>query len=248
MSEKAANDTTGTDAAKTDTIEAGPSAGPSKSATNEAEALDKNDPASAKQLFARGSRNYLLKNYALAADDLSEACTQFEGVYGAEADELAMPFLLYGKVLIALAQSGENALMKEDVPAEEESGSEDDDDDDDDDVGGAAAADADGGQNGDAANASSAEKPTETEENGKPDADDANQEEEGNGNETADDIDYDSPVANLQVAWEVLEIAARIFERQGEPSVANLADTLFELAEISLENSHFEEAIRDYCT
>lgn len=220
-----------------DTIEAGPSAGSSTNKHDQEgaqEGIDENDPAYAKQLYAQGSRNYLVKNYAQAADQLSEACVHLERIHGTEADELAMPFLLYAKVLIALAQSGENAVLKEEEIVPEESGSEDDDDDDED--GGA-----DGGDDNGQENTPNADKSSE---NDKSQNTAANK--ENIDNETADEDADNSPVANLQIAWEVLEVAARIFERQGEPSTANLADALFELAEISLEDSHFEEAIRDY--
>lgn len=51
---------------------------------------------------------------------------------------------------------------------------------------------------------------------------------------------------DLQVAWEVLELAVKIFERQGEPSIPHLAESYSELANISFENSFFEVAIKDY--
>lgn len=48
----------------------------------------------AKELFARGSRNYLVKAYNDAADDLSQVCNIYEEVYGQLSDELGMPYLL----------------------------------------------------------------------------------------------------------------------------------------------------------
>jgi len=66
-------------------------------------------------------------------------------------------------------------------------------------------------------------------------------------NQEDDDAESDdSPAANLQLAWEVLELAVKIFVRQGEPALSNLAEAYFELAEISFENSHFETAVMDY--
>lgn len=78
--------------------------------------------AKAKELYARGCRNYYVKSYSDAADDLSEACKLFAEEYGIVADELGDVYLLYGKALVATGQE-ENKLI--DVPEE------DDDDDDD---------------------------------------------------------------------------------------------------------------------
>lgn len=48
----------------------------------------------AKELFSQGSRNFLVKSYDEAADDLSQVCQLYEEVYGELADELGQPFLL----------------------------------------------------------------------------------------------------------------------------------------------------------
>jgi nuclear autoantigenic sperm protein len=56
----------------------------------------------------------------------------------------------------------------------------------------------------------------------------------------------DLHVANLEVAWEVLELAVIIFKRQGEPSFGHLAECYTELGGISFENSHFDNAVDDY--
>lgn len=49
----------------------------------------------------------------------------------------------------------------------------------------------------------------------------------------------------MQVAWEVLELAKKIFERKGEDGKKFLADTLIVLGEISLESENFESAVND---
>lgn len=200
----------------------------------------------AKELYASGSRNYYVKDYAKAADDLSGTCELYAEIYGDSADELGLPYLLYAKTLVALAQQGENKLL--DVPEEEQDDDDDDDDDDEEDeevaaevkkseaVNGAAKDDTNGtnGQNAEpqaGGSSSSALNPTENTESNE-----------------AGDGDNDSTAANLQVAWELLELAVIIFTRQGDPALRNLAEAYFELAEISLENSHFETSIQDYST
>lgn len=73
----------------------------------------------AKELFGRGSRNYYVKAYSEAADDLSQACAIFASVHGPVADECGFPYLLYAKSMISLGQD-ENKVL--DVPDEEEEG------------------------------------------------------------------------------------------------------------------------------
>jgi hypothetical protein len=92
--------------------------------TNSAEKI-----AKAKELFSRGTRNYYVKSYSEAADDLSEACKLFGEEYGVDGDELGEVYLLYAKSLIAVGQD-ENKLIEvpedddedEDEPMEEEDG------------------------------------------------------------------------------------------------------------------------------
>lgn len=50
---------------------------------------------------------------------------------------------------------------------------------------------------------------------------------------------------DLQVAWEVLELAKKIFQKQGSSAKKCLADTLTVLGEVSLESENFESAIND---
>jgi hypothetical protein len=73
--------------------------------------------ARAKELYAIGCRNYYVKSYSLAADDLSEACKLFGEEYGVDGDEMGEYYLMYAKSLISIGQE-ENKLI--DVPEEEE--------------------------------------------------------------------------------------------------------------------------------
>lgn len=52
--------------------------------------------------------------------------------------------------------------------------------------------------------------------------------------------------SNLQLAWEILEMAAKIFSSQGERGLANLAEVQTELANIEFENNILESARDDY--
>ena len=58
--------------------------------------------------------------------------------------------------------------------------------------------------------------------------------------------DADEDGGNLEVAWEVLQNAAQIFERQNEKGSLNLLDVYNEMAGISIENENFAVALEDY--
>jgi hypothetical protein len=73
--------------------------------------------ARGKELFGRGARNYYVKCYVDAADDLSEASKLYSEAYGVDGDELGEIYLLYAKALIAIGQD-ENKLIE--VPEENE--------------------------------------------------------------------------------------------------------------------------------
>lgn len=65
-----------------------------------------------------------------------------------------------------------------------------------------------------------------------------------NGKSEDAENDEEPDDGNLQVAWEVLAIAAEIFTRQS--SDKNLLEAYSELAGISVENGNFDLAIKDY--
>ncbi|XP_050069928.1 protein NASP homolog [Anopheles maculipalpis] len=235
----------------------------------------------AKELFGRGSRNYCMKQYADAADDLSECCSIYSELYGPSAEQLGLPYLMYAKSLIALGKDENNLIVAEEA---EDDGEEDDDDDEEEEE--AAAADEnEGGENGDGEkkkeqpetevkenvdepmdtkeksdeDATAAEKDNESkdkagkaesaeaapgssepkEENGEPQPGPSTS--NGTGNTAQEEA-----AENLQVAWEILELAVNIFQQQGEKGLENLPECYMELAGISFENSFFKEATNDY--
>lgn len=252
----------------------------------------------AKELFGRGSRNFCMKQFAEAADDLSACCAIYSELHGPQAEECGLPYLLYAKSLIALGKDENNLI----VPGDEE------EEVDDDEEGGEGEEGEEGeeGGEGEEEEAEGAEK--EQDEKGdkeegddaKMDTDEATKEdapkeenksavvEKGNGeadkkekektekdkpekeepaeepSSTKDAQDDPQPgpstsngtttaqeetedaAGNLQVAWEILELAVKIFQEQGETAYENLSECYSELAGISFENSHFQEAINDY--
>lgn len=81
----------------------------------------------------------------------------------------------------------------------------------------------------------------EGEEDGSEEGEDAG---EGTSGEKAEE---DEPT-DLQLAWQVLELARLILERRGDAAKAEYADCLITLGEVSLENEVFDSAITDIKT
>lgn len=205
--------------------------------------------AKAQEMLSIATRNYYVKAYSDAADDFSSVCSILSEVYGPSADELGKPYLMYAKCLIALGQD-ENKLM--DIPEEEEDDQDEQEDDEDESEDAPAVVEnaedgkektPDGGEEKVAppSASSSAEQPVDLAQPGSSTGI-TRSAVDGTETTTADDED---DVANLQVAWEVLELAVGIFSRQPDRR-KELAESYIELAGISFENSNFEAAIKDF--
>lgn len=213
--------------------------------------------AEAKELFGRGSRNYCMKQYSDAADDLSACCTIYSDLYGPAAKECGPAYLLYAKSLIALGKDENNLI----VPGEEEEEDDDDDDDDGDEEG------EDNEEEGDE-NDGEEKAPEEDKSEKKSSKETTEAEQTENKVDTGSEMEVDPQPGpstsngerqqneeedeeekcegNLEVAWEILELAVKIFEAEGESSLANLSECYSELASISFENGNFTLAISDY--
>lgn len=223
--------------------------------------------AEAKELFGRGSRNYCMKQYSDAADDLSACCTIYSELYGPTANECGSAYLLYAKSLIALGKDENNLI----VPGE----GEEEDDDDGDEEGEEGNEEGDGEDEGEEKaleedkEVKSESYSKESAEGEKAETKDSNADEpveggsaskmedepqpgpstsNGEQQQTEDAVEDEEEKCegNLEVAWEILELAVKIFEGQGEPSLDNLSECYAELASISLENGNFTLAINDY--
>ncbi|XP_041761358.1 protein NASP homolog [Anopheles merus] len=256
----------------------------------------------AKELFGRGSRNYCMKQYADAADDLSACCSIYSELYGPNAEELGLPYLMYAKSLIALGKDENNLIAAADDGEEVD---EDDEEDEEGEEGGeeeeeAAAAggaaegveekkaeeesaekekDADGEAMDTKDEAASVESSATEKEKEKEKEKEGEKEKEKDGepstaedkveakaeagvSSTSSDVNgepqpgpstsngdtsvQEDNADNLQVAWEILELAVHIFQQQGDKGYENLPECYTELAGISFENSFFKEAIKDY--
>uniref|UniRef100_A0A1Q3EWA1 Putative histone-binding protein n1/n2 n=1 Tax=Culex tarsalis TaxID=7177 RepID=A0A1Q3EWA1_CULTA len=215
--------------------------------------------AEAKELFGRGSRNFCMKQYSEAADDLSACCAIYSELYGPTADECGLPYLMYAKSLTALGKDENNLI----VPGEDEGEEEDEEGEEE---GGEEGGEEDGEAEG---KEKEGEEKMETSEGKSDENGEAKKEEpeavsssskpvdepqpgpstSTNGGEQAEGTEEDEEEkggGNLEVAWEILELAVKIFEAQGDKGYDNLSECYSELAGISFENTHFSEAINDY--
>lgn len=191
--------------------------------------------AQAQELLSIATRNYYVKAYSDAADDFSTACSILSEVYGPSADALGKPYLLYAKCLIALGQE-ENKIME--IPEEQEEDDDDEEEEEEDDGREENGAGVNGPSEGTAA------KPTEGAVDPAQPGTSTGITESAMDNNTSQE-DEDGDVGNLQVAWEVLELAVGIFSRNPERR-KDLAESYIELAGISFENSNFEAAVKDF--
>uniref|UniRef100_A0A2M4AN19 Putative histone-binding protein n1/n2 n=1 Tax=Anopheles triannulatus TaxID=58253 RepID=A0A2M4AN19_9DIPT len=235
----------------------------------------------AKELFGRGSRNYCMRQYSEAADDLSACCALYSEMYGSLGEECGQPYLLYAKSLIAIGKDENNLIVPGD---DDEEADEDDDEGEGEDDG-----EGEDGAEDEAGDGDGEEKTKQEQENGK-DGEDVTMKEskdsaaeveakkngaeaekaEGASSEagkaaesggddaepqpgpstsngtTKEEETAEDSAGNLQVAWEMLELAVKIFEKQGEKGFENLSECYSELAGISFENSFFQDAINDY--
>jgi len=204
----------------------------------------------AKELYGRGCRNYYVKSYSEAADNLSDACELYGEIYGVDGDELGEVYLLYAKALIAVEQSA-NKLM--DIQEEDE----DDDENNEEDEEESSEIDSKdpevAEENGETSESESKDPESESK-----DAETDSKDPEGelkesetilvNGTSKDDqkeDLEEEDG-GNLEVAWEVLQNAASIFQKQEEKGLSNLLDVYNEMAGISIENGNFAVALEDY--
>ncbi|XP_053694741.1 protein NASP homolog [Sabethes cyaneus] len=218
--------------------------------------------AEAKELFGRGSRNYCMKQYSEAADDLSSCCGIYSELYGPTAEECGDPYLVYAKSLIALSKEENNLLVPgegadgEDAGEDDEEGNEDGEDEDGEEEENAGA---DDGKTKEEENSEkSSDKAAENEKDKleqQPEPSTSVQAEPqpgpstSNGTEQSEETeegDDEKGGSNLEVAWEILELAVKIFTEQGDKSASNLSECYLELANISFENSNYSLAITDY--
>lgn len=203
--------------------------------------------ASPKELYGQGIRAFVLQDFTTAVQALSRASELLVKEHGDELHEsLGDIYLYYGKALLGLSRDEAEALGdavpknveeesdEEEVEEEKEENSE--------------KVEGEGDAKSEEVQSESKEEKKEeektsngsTETNPNPQPSCSNSEEKPE--ETSQEED---DLSDLQVAWEILELAKKIFTKKGEEGRKNLAETLIVLGEIAMESENFESAIND---
>ncbi|XP_050308580.1 nuclear autoantigenic sperm protein-like [Anthonomus grandis grandis] len=197
-----------------------------------------NDP---KELYGQGVRAYVLQDFEMAVAALSKASELLVAEHNDDLHEsLGDVYLYYGKALLGLSRD-QNEALGDAVPKNSADTDEEDEEQDE-------GIESEGGEdkkteensasssvNGEAAKGPSDEPgPSSKEGQDEDDNDKEEEEDTANGDEDASD---------LQLAWEVLELAKKIFQKKEDKK--SLSDTLIVLGEVSLESENFEAAIND---
>nr|AEE62322.1 unknown [Dendroctonus ponderosae] len=192
---------------------------------------DSNDPH---ELYARGIRALILQNYEAASAIISKAAELFVDYYKDDLHpEMGKVYLDYGKALLGYCREQSGALG---CAVPKESLDEPDEDE------GACTEEMD---------VSGACDPEEVEDNEEPESHDEPKETASCSAEPGPSIaeaementSIAEEPTDLQLAWEVLELAKRIFEKSGDRK--SLAEAMIVLGEIQLENAAYDKAIQD---
>ncbi|RZF34604.1 hypothetical protein LSTR_LSTR008629 [Laodelphax striatellus] len=198
----------------------------------------KEDFETGASLLAQGKRHLYVKDYPSAVAALSEACAKISAEHGQMADDCADGYYYYGSALLELARE-EMAVLGE-PEANKEPGDEDEEDEEE-----------EGGEEeaGDETlEASKIEKKGEEgakkdEEVGEADGEEGKEGEEKKEGEEAKEEEGDENVNDLQLAWEMFDLARVIYERQNNEK--KLADTYLKLGEVAMESENYDGAVQD---
>merc|ERR1711983_67161 len=221
-------------------------ASPSKAATESPE--DKK--AKALMSLVAGKRHMLVRDIPAAVSGLGEACELLSAVCGETSPECAEAYFHYGKALLEMARLEAGVLGNVDADDEESEDPDDDEDEESPETGKEDTAEPE------------AEKPSEESEK-VPEIEKAETDSvEGDKKEGEDaaelEAEDEEDPSNLQLAWEMLELAKMVFTAQIEGAQkANLSDglkatlekrlceTYLTLGEVSLENENYVQAVED---
>ena len=179
-----------------------------------------------------------------------EACELLAQEFGEKAPECAEAYFYYGKALLEAARLEAGVLGNIDTDGESEEKSEDDDDDEE----GEEEGGDDEEKNEDKEDANEEESGKEAEPE-KVKEDIAGDKREGEDAAEQEQEDEEDP-SNLQLAWEMLELAKMVLVDQLEtqdkmtPEVKDslekwLFETYLILGEVSLENENYPQAVDD---
>ncbi|XP_037553944.1 nuclear autoantigenic sperm protein isoform X1 [Nematolebias whitei] len=172
----------------------------------------------AKKLIGTGKRHLVMGDVVSAVSVFQDACSMLAAKFGDTADECGEAFFLCGKSLLELARM-ENSVLGNALEGVPEESEEE--------------------EQPNNANIESADNLDDDD-----DDDDDDDEEEGEKN--AQDNEEDD-VGNLQLAWEMLEVAKVIFTRkESKEEQLMAAQAYLKLGEVGAESGNYPQALDDF--
>jgi len=225
--------------------------------------------AQAMEHFAQGKRNLLVNDINAAVNSLQEACRLLAEKYGETAPECGDAYFYYGRALLEMArmesdvlgnaldgaeekekvsEQVDDALQETTTSLEKSSPSKDKSSTKDKSENGEKSKD----KKDDAAMDTDSEK-KEGEKDESQDEDgeeeDSQEEDEEEDGEDKDGEEEDDDVSNHQLAWEILELAKVIYQKQEEGNKEmslKTAQVFLKLGEVGLESENYPQAIEDF--
>ncbi|KAM6938350.1 histone-binding protein N1/N2-like [Lycodopsis pacificus] len=172
----------------------------------------------AKKLIGTGNRHLVMGDVVSAVSVFQDACSMLAAKYGDTAAECGEAFFLCGKSLLELARM-ENSVLGNALEGVPEESEEEE-------------------------QPSSSNIESANNLDGQDDDDDDDDDEDGerNGQEKEED-----EVGNLQLAWEMLEVAKVIYKRkEGKDDQLMAAQAYLKLGEVSAESGNYPQALEDF--
>jgi len=225
--------------------------------------------SSGQSLLASGKRHLLVCSFPAAVSDLAESCSLLAKVYGETAPECGESYYYYGKALLELSRVENqvlgNALQGVDMDAEEPAGdamvedpekmTKDEKIEVEDKV--AEALEENFETHDRIARAHTAQtEEGAMEEDDNEEGEDTEKTDKAEGTdkeEKAETMEEEDP-SNLQLAWEMLELAKVVYGKVAENGTgdekssaqARLCEAYLGLGEVSLENENYSQAVADF--
>ncbi|XP_045497399.1 protein HGV2 [Colias croceus] len=218
-------------------------------------------PTTPTELLAVGRRHLAVRDYGAAVESLAKACEELAKEHGDTADQCAEAYLWYGKALLGLSRE-ENGVLGDGMPGTNNAEEDDDENDEQEENGDDDAMEGQSEANGDVTEKEKEVEQGEVESTTKdeaeaeaPEPESSTQDEQpGTSNGEANDesmvnLDNEDDVDNLQLAWEMLDLARSILERRAqskaEAARTLLADVHLALGEVALESETYDKAVVD---
>ncbi|XP_008549002.1 nuclear autoantigenic sperm protein [Microplitis demolitor] len=212
--------------------------------------------------ISHGKRHLLVRDYTAAVTAFAQGLEMLSQQYGEKGDELGEPYLLYGRALLGLARE-EAGILGGGVPGNEEGDDVDSEEDngDEEKLNSTESKNLGSVKSENTTSESLSNKSVEKETILIPgssketvpnidETDSVSLKNEANGENSSkedddDDDDESGHGIDLQVAWEVLELAKIVFHKRGSSGSKNLAETYRLLGEVAMESGNHEIAVAD---